>query len=156
MKETQHPPLIDDTQETQQTEPNNLEAYLRDTIFGADFRKYNDQLENLTIELENVQHSVTEVEARLLKEISDIKAQYGNIPDNIMLHVDNRIDEHISRTENDLEKLSMLINEFATDFQAQIEGLQTETQKLQDTGQSEKQTLADALIAIGNQLKKEK
>ena len=73
-----------------------------------------------------------------------------------MLHVDNRIDEHISRTENDLEKLSMLINEFATDFQAQIEGLQTETQKLQDTGQSEKHTLADALIAIGNQLKKEK
>ena len=56
MKETQHPPLIDDTQETQQTEPNNLEAYLRDAIFGADFRKYNDQLENLTIELENVQH----------------------------------------------------------------------------------------------------
>lgn len=156
MKETQHPPLIDDTQETQQTGPHNLESYLRDTIFGADFRNYNDQLEKLTIELGNVQHSVTEVEARLLKEISDIKAQYGNIPDNIMLHVDNRIDDHISRTENDLEKLSMLINEFATDFQAQIEGLQTETQKLQNSGQSEKQTLADALIAIGNQLKKEK
>ena len=156
MKETRQPPLIDDTQETQQTGPQNLEAYIRDAIFGADFRKYNDQLENLTIELSNVQHTVTEVEARLLKEISDIKAQYGNTPDNIMLHVDNRIDDHISRTENDLEKLSMLINEFATDFQAQIEGLQTETQKLQNTGQSEKQTFADALIAIGNQLKKEK
>lgn len=156
MKETQHPPLIEDTQETQQTGPQNLESYLRDAIFGADFRKYNDQLENLTIELGNVQHNVAEVEARLLKEISDIKAQYGNIPDNIMLHVDNRIDEHISRTENDLEKLSMLINEFATDFQAQIDGLQTETQKLQDSGQSEIHTLADALIAIGNQLKKEK
>ncbi len=156
MKETQQPPLIDDTQETQQTVPQNLEAYLRDAIFGADFRKYNDQLDNLTIELSNVQHTVTEIEARLLKEISDIKAQYGNTPDNIMLHVDNRIDDHISRTENDLEKLSMLINEFATDFQSQIEGLQTETQKIQNTGQSEKQTLADALIAIGNQLKKEK
>ena len=56
-----------------------------------------------------------------------------------MLHVDNRIDDHISRTENDLEKLSMLINEFATDFQAQIDGLQTETQKIQDSGQSGKQ-----------------
>ena len=156
MKETQHPPLIEETQETQETDPQNLESYLRNAIFGADLQKYNDQLEKLTIELGNVQHKVTEIEATLLKEISDIKTQYGNIPDNIMLHVDNRIDEHTSRTENDLEKLSMLINEFATDFHAQIDGLQTETQKLQDSNQSEKHTLADALIAIGNQLKKEK
>ena len=156
MKKTQQPPVVEDAQESQQTSPQNLESYLRDNIFGDDFRKYNDLLEKLTQELQNVQQNVAEVETRLLKEISDVKAQYGNIPDNIVLRVDSRIDELISRSENDLEKLSMLINEFATDFQAQIDGLQTETQMLQNSGQSDRQVLAEALIAIGNQIKKEK
>lgn len=155
MKETQPPPVIENTQESQQPSTQNLESYLRDNIFGDDFRKYNDQLEKLTQELKTVQESVSEVEARLLKEISDVKAQYGNIPDNIVLQVDNRIDELISRSENDLEKLSMLVNEFATDFQEQIEGLQGVTQILQKSRQSDQQVLADALIAIGNQLKEE-
>ncbi len=155
MKETQQPPVIEDTQEPQQTNPQNLESYLRDNIFGDDFRNYNEKLERLTQEFETVQQNIAEVEARLLKEISDVKAQYGNIPDNIVRRVDSRIDELISRSENDLEKLSMLINEFATDFQAQIDGLQTETQMLQNTNQLDRQALADALIAIGTQLKKE-
>ncbi len=155
MKKTQQP-MVEETQESQQSSPQNLESYLRDNIFGDDFRKYNDQLEKLTQELQNVQQNVAEVETRLLKEISDVKAQYGNIPDSIVLRVDSRIDELISRSENDLEKLSMLINEFATDFQAQIDGLQTETQMLQNSGQSDRKVLAEALIAIGNQIKKEK
>ena len=156
MKEAQQTPVIEDTQESQQKNPQNLESYLRNNIFGDDFRQYNEQLQKLTQELVNVQQNVSEVEARLLKEISDVKAQYGNIPDSIVLRVDNRIDELINRSENDLEKLSMLINEFATDFQAQIDGLQTETQKFQNSGQSGRKELADALIAIGKQLKKEK
>ncbi len=155
MKETQQPPVVEDTEESQQTKPQNLEAYLRESIFGDEFRDYNEKLEKLTQELEIVQQSIVEVETRLLKEIAAVKAQYGDIPDNIVQRVDNRIDELISRSENDLEKLSMLINEFATDFQVQIDGLRTETQMLQNTGQSDRQTLADALIAIGTQLKKE-
>lgn len=155
MKETQQPPMVEDTEESQQTKPQNLEAYLRESIFGDEFRDYNEKLEKLTQELEIVQQSIVEVETRLLKEIAEVKAQYGNIPDNIVQRVDSRIDELISRSENDLEKLSMLINEFATDFQVQIDGLRTETQMLQNTGQSDRQTLADALIAIGTQLKKE-
>jgi transcriptional regulator of heat shock response len=155
MTETQQPPVVEDTEELQQTKPQNLEAYLRESIFGDEFRDYNEKLEKLTRELEIAQQSIVEVETRLLKEISNVKAQYGDIPDNIAQHVDNRIDELISRSENDLEKLSMLINEFATDFQAKIDELRTETQMLQNTGQSDRQVLADALIAIGTQLKKE-
>ncbi len=155
MKETQQPPVVEGTEESQQTKPQNLEAYLRESIFGDEFRDYNEKLEKLTQELEMVQQSIVEAETRLLKEIAAVKAQYGNIPDNIVQRVDNRIDELISRSENDLEKLSVLINEFATDFQVQIDGLQTETQMLQNTGQSDRQTLADTLIAIGTQLKKE-
>ncbi|MDE0086189.1 MAG: hypothetical protein OXU23_10785 [Candidatus Poribacteria bacterium] len=153
MKETPQPPVIEE--EAQQTKPQNLESYLRDSIFGDDFRNYNEKIERLTQELENVQQSLVDVETRLLKEIADVKTQYGDIPDNIAQRVDNRIDELISRSENDLEKLSMLINEFATDFQAQIDGLRTETQMLQNDGQSDRQALANALIAIGTQLKKE-
>lgn len=155
MRETQQPPVIEETEETQSAKPQNLESYLRDSIFGDDFRNYNEKLEKLTQEIEITQQSIAEVEARLLKEISDVKAQYSNIPDNIVQRVDNRIDELISRSENDLEKLSLLINEFATDFQGQIDGLRTETQMLQDNSQSDRQALADTLIAIGNQLKKE-
>lgn len=155
MQDTQQPSIIEDTEEPQQAQPQNLESYLRDNIFGDDFRNYNEKIEKLVQELEITQQSIAEVEARLLAEISDVKAQYGNIPDNIVQQVDNRIDELISRSENDLGKLSLLINEFATDFQGQIDGLRTETQMLQNNSQSDRQVLADALIAIGNQLKKE-
>ena len=155
MKETPQPPVIKETEESSQAKPQNLEAYLRESIFGDEFRDYNEKLEKLTQELENVQQSLVDVETRLLKEVAAVKAQYGDIPDNIAQRVDNRIDELISRSENDLEKLSMLINEFATDFQAQIDGLRTETQMLQNDGQSDRQALANALITIGTQLKKE-
>ncbi len=155
MKEPQQPVVIDDTPESQQSQPQNLESFLRDSLFGDEFRKYNEHFEKLTQDIEITRQSIAEVEARLLKEISDIKAQSGNIPDSIQQRVDNRIDELISRSENDLEKLSMLINEFATEFQEQIDGLQSEAQRLQNTSQSDRQALADALIAIGTQLKKE-
>ena len=155
MKETRQKFVMEDTQETDQPKQQNLEAYLRDSIFGDDLRNYDEKIEKLTQEVENTRQSISEVEARLLKEISDVKELYGNIPDNIVQRVDNRIDELISRTENDLEKLSVLINEFATDFQAQIDGVQTETQTLQDNNNSNRQSFADALIAIGTQLKNE-
>ena len=155
MKEPLQPVVIEDAPESQQSKPQNLESYLRDSLFGDDFRNYNEKFDKLTQEIEITRQSIAEVEARLLKEISDVKTQYGDIPDNIVQRVDSRIDELISRSENDLEKLSMLINEFATEFQAQIDGLQTETQMVQNTNQSDRQALADALIAIGTQLKKE-
>jgi len=155
MKEPQQQVVIDDTPESQQPEQQNLESFLRDSIFGDDLRNYNEKFDKLTQEIEITRQSIAEVEARLLKEISDVKAQYSDIPDGIVQRVDNRIDELISRSENDLEKLSMLINEFATDFQAKIDELQTETQMLQNTKQTDRQALADTLIAIGSQLKKE-
>lgn len=154
MRETQ-PPVIEEVQETEPPKQQNLESYLRDNLFGDDFRIYNEKLEKLTQEIEKTQQNIAEVEARLLNEMSDVKDQYGNIPDNIVQRVDTRIDELISRGENDLEKLSLLINEFATDFQAQIEELQSNTDTIQNNSQVDRQTFADALIRIGTQLKNE-
>ena len=155
MKEPKQPFVMEDTQQAQQPKQQNLESFLRDSIFGDDLRNYDEKIEKLTQEIENTRQTISDVETRLLKEISDVKEQYGNIPDNIVQRVDNRIDELISRSENDIEKLSMLINEFATDFQAQIDAVQTETQTLQNNNHSDRQALADALITIGTQLKKE-
>ena len=155
MNETQQVLVDEEAQEPQETKPQNLESYLRDNIFGDDFRDYNDKLQKLTQEIEIIHQEISGMEARLLKEISDVKAQYGNMPDNITQRIDNRIDELISRGENDLEKLSMLINEFATDFQAQIDQFRTETQMLESTNQMDRQKLADVLIEIATQLKKE-
>ena len=155
MNETQQVLVDEEAQEPQETKPQNLESYLRDNIFGDDFRDYNDKLQKLTQEIEIIHQEISGMEARLLREISDVKTQYGNMPDNITQRVDNRIDELISRGESDLEKLSMLINEFATDFQAQIDQLRTETQMLESTKQIDRQKLADVLIEIATQLKKE-
>ncbi len=155
MNETQQVLVDEEAQEPQETKPQNLESYLRDNIFGDDFRDYNDKLQKLTQEIEIIHQEISGMEARLLREISDVKTQYGNMPDNITQRVDNRIDELISRGENDLEKLSMLINEFATDFQVQIDQLRTETQMLESTKQIDRQKLADVLIEIATQLKKE-
>ncbi len=155
MKEPQQQFVMEDTQETQQSKTQNLESYLRDSIFGDDLRKNDEKFDQLTEEIENTQQSISDVESRLLKEIADVKEQYSNIPDNIVQRVDNRIDELISRTENDLEKLSVLINEFATDFQEQIDRIQTETQAFQNINNTDREALADTLIAIGTQLKNE-
>ncbi|MCG9129791.1 hypothetical protein JT359_19550 [Candidatus Poribacteria bacterium] len=141
-----------DQEETQQP---NLESYLRDNIFGDDFRVYDEKLQKLTQELQETRKSITDVEARLVSELSEIKEQHGNIPDNIVQRVDTRIDELISRSENDIDKLSQLINEFATEFQAKIEELQTQSQTMQTNNQVDKNSLADALIRIGSQLKNE-
>ena len=149
------PTEIEESQETETQQQPNLESYLRNNIFGDDFRVYNEKLELLTQELENARKSIADVEARLVSELSEVKEQHANIPDNIVQRVDTRIDELISRNENDLDKLSQLINEFATDFQAQIEELRTESQMLQKNSQVDRHTLADALIRIGTQLKNE-
>lgn len=149
------PSEIEESQEQDTPQQPNLESYLRDNIFGDDFRVYNEKLEQLTQELENTRKSISDVEARLVSELSEVKEQHGNIPDNIVQRVDTRIDELISRSENDLDKLSQLINEFATDFQAQIEELRAESEMLQKNSHVDRHTLADALIRIGTQLKNE-
>lgn len=149
------PSQIEESQEQETPQQPNLESYLRDNIFGDDFRIYNEKIEQLTQELEDTRKSISDVEARLVSELSEVKEQHGNIPDNIVQRVDTRIDELISRSENDLDKLSQLINEFATDFQAQIEELRTESKMLQENSQVDRHTFADALIRIGTQLKNE-
>ncbi len=149
------PSQIEESQEQETPQQPNLESYLRDNIFGDDFRAYNEKIEQLTQELEDTRKSISDVEARLVSELSEVKEQHGNLPDNIVQRVDTRIDELISRSENDLDKLSQLINEFATDFQAQIEELRTESKMLQENSQVDRYTFADALIRIGTQLKNE-
>lgn len=155
MKETQQQFVMEDSPETDQPKQQNLETYLRDSIFGEDLRNYDEKIEKLTQEVADTRTTISEVESRLSKEISEVKELYGNIPENIVQRVDNRIDELISRTENDLEKLSVLINEFATEFQAQIDGVQSEIQTQQSDNTSDRQSFADALIRIGTQLKNE-
>ncbi len=155
MNESQQLVTDEDSQELQTTKPQNLESYLRDNVFGDDFRVYEEKLNKLSQDVEKLHSEISDIESTLIKEISEVKAQYSNIPDNITQRIDNRIDELISRTENDLEKLSMLINEFATDFQTQIDTLRSETETMESSSKTERQVFADTLIKIGTQLKNE-
>ena len=73
MKETQQQLVMEDTQETQQSQTQNLEDYLRDSIFGDDLRNYDEKFEQVTQEIENTQQNISDVESRLLKGIADVK-----------------------------------------------------------------------------------
>ena len=58
MKEAQQPLVTKETEEVQQPKPQNLESYIRDSIFGDDFRNYDEKFAKLTQELESIRQSI--------------------------------------------------------------------------------------------------
>ena len=156
MKDIPETSTSEETREPQPTPPQDLESYLRDSLFGEDLRRYDEKLQTLTAELENTRGSLADVETRILKEIADAKTSYENhITNYIKQHVDSRMDELINRREDELEQLSTFINQFAEDCQAQIDKLAQQVKTFHNTNRLERQAFADALITLGKQLKEE-
>ncbi len=156
MKDIRETSTIEETREPQPTPPQNLEAYLRDSLFGDDLRRYDEKLRTLTVEIEKTRESLATAETRILKEIADAKTSYENrIADEITQRVDSRMDELINDRERELEQLSTFINQFAEDFQAQIDKLQQQIKASLNADRLERQALAELLITFGKQLKEE-
>ena len=180
-----------DAQKTQQ-----LEAYLRDSIVGRYIRNYNKRLRTLSQDLEKARQQVDDkiaaMEQRFIGEIADVKADIRRLSeqlesDNLLLTadkvealVDTRIDAKLDgisgRGEADLQKLSALVDEFAREFQAQIDRLSNETKLLREqtrrnqealrtdlTSETEtleatkidRLTLSETLITLGMKLKED-
>ena len=192
-----HESEIDDTE----TEPDarkaqQLEEYLRDSIVGRYIRNYNKRLRTLSQDLEKARQQVDDkieaMEQRFIGEIADVKADIRKLSDqlesdNLLLTadkvealVDTRIDAKLDgitdRSESDLQKLSTLVDEFAREFQAQIDRLSDETKLLREqtrrnqealradlTSETEtleatkidRLTLSETLIALGMKLKED-
>lgn len=192
-----HESEIDDTEtEADARKAQQLEEYLRDSIVGRYIRNYNKRLRTLSQDLEKARQQVDDkiaaMEQRFIGEIADVKADVRKLAeqlesDNLLLTadkvealVDTRIDAKLdgitSRGEADLQKLSTLVDEFAREFQAQIDRLSDETKLLREqtrrnqealradlTSETEtleatkidRLTLSETLIALGMKLKED-
>ncbi|MDE0016686.1 hypothetical protein F4009_22920 [Candidatus Poribacteria bacterium] len=192
-----HEPEMDDTEtEMDARKAQQLEEYLRDSIVGRYIRSYNKRLRTLSQDLgktrQQVDDKIAAMEQRFIGEIADVKADIRKLSeqlegDNLLLTadkveavVDTRIDAKLdgitSRGEADLQKLSTLVDEFAREFQAQIDRLSDETKLLREqtrrnqealradlTSETEtleatkidRLTLSETLIALGMKLKED-
>ena len=163
-----HEPEIDDPEtETDARKAQQLEEYLRDSIVGRYIRNYNKRLRTLSQDLEKTRQQVDDklaaMEQRFIGEIADAKADIRKLADqlesdNLLLTadkveavVDTRIDAKLdgitSRGEADLQKLSTLVDEFAREFQAQIDRLTNETKLLREQTRRNQEALRADLTA---------
>ena len=192
-----HEPEIDDTEtDADARKAQQLEAYLRDSIVGRYIRNYNKRLRTLSQDFEKTRQQLDDklaaMEQRFIGEIADVKADIRKLSeqlesDNLLLtadkiealidtRMDARLDGITGRGEADLQKLSALVDEFAREFQAQIDRLSNETKLLREqtrrnqealradlTSETEtleatkidRLTLSETLITLGMKLKED-
>lgn len=131
---------------------DQLEAHLRESIVGRYIRSYNRRLRTLNQELENIQQQVddklTGIDRHVSEEIAAVKTDIRSLSDQlggedlgltlekieglIDAKLDARLDGITARGEADLQKLSTLINDFASEFQKQIDRLTNEMKLLRE------------------------
>ena len=144
-----------------------LEAHLRDSIVGRYIRSYNKRLRVLNQELKEMQQEVddklTHIDQRVAEEISEVKAdirglsaKLGSQDSGLTLDkieglvdakVDARLDAVTARGESDLQKLSTMVNEFAHEFQTEIDRLSNETKLLREQARRGQESLRTELIS---------
>ena len=144
-----------------------LEAHLRDSIVGRYIRSYNKRLRVLNQELKEMQQEVddklTHIDQRVAEEISEVKAdirglsaKLGSQDSGLTLDkieglvdakIDARLDAVTARGESDLQKLSTMVNEFAHEFQTEIDRLSNETKLLREQARRSQESLRTELIS---------
>ena len=160
----QDPEQEHDTTTETDLERQQLEMHLRDSVIGRYIRNYNKRLRTLSQELEQtrqqIDDKIRDIEKRFAQGITEIKTDLRNLSakledDNSALtldkietlinaRIDVRLDGITGRDEADLQRLSTLINEFASEFQAQIDRISDETKLLREqTRRSQESLRAD-------------
>lgn len=144
-----------------------LEAHLRDSIVGRYIRSYNKRLRVLNQELKEIQQEVddklTRIDQRVTEEIAEVKADIrglsaklesqdsgltlDKIEGLVDVKVDARLDAVTARGESDLQKLSTMVNEFAHEFQTEIDRLSNETKLLREQARRGQESLRTELIS---------
>lgn len=144
-----------------------LEAQLRDSIVGRYIRSYNKRLRTLNQELKEMQQEVddklTRMDQRVTEEIAEVKADIrglsaklgsedsgltlDKIEGLVDVKIDARLDAVTARGESDLQKLSTLVNEFAHEFQTEIDRLSNETKLLREQARRGQESLRTELIS---------
>ena len=191
-------PEIDNTEtDADARKTQQLEAYLRDSVVGRYIQNYNKRLRDLSQAVEKTRQHIDDklaaAEQNFTEEIAEVKAEMRKLSgqlenenllltaDKIEALIDTRMDERLGgiaeRRETDLQKLSTLVDEFAREFQAQIDQLSNETKLLREQTRRNQEslrsdlasetetleatkidrlTLSEALITLGMKLKEDK
>ncbi len=146
---------------------DQLEAHLRDSIVGRYIRSYNKRLRTLNQELEDIRQQVddklTRVDRRVTKDTAEVKTEIRTLSDQIGgedlgltlekieglidAKLDARLDGITARGEADLQKLSTLINDFASEFQKQIDRLTNEVKLLREQARRNQESLRTELVS---------
>lgn len=157
----QDPEQEHDTTTETDLERQQLEMHLRDSVIGRYIRNYNKRLRTLSQELEQthqqIDDKIRDIEKRFAQGITEIKTDLRNLSakledDNSALtlekietlinaRIDVRLDGITGREEADLQRLSTLINEFASEFQAQIDRISNETKLLREQNRRSQESL---------------
>lgn len=142
-------------------ERQQLEMHLRDSVIGRYIRNYNKRLRSLSQELEQtrqqIDDKIRDIEKRFAQGITEVKTDVRNLSDKleddnsaltlekietlINARIDVRLDGITGREEADLQRLSTLINEFASEFQAQIDRISNETKLLREQNRQSQESL---------------
>ncbi len=195
--DVQEPEIDNAETETDERKSQQLEAYLRDSVVGRYIQNYNKRLRDLSQTVEKTRQQIDDklaaAEQHFTQEIADVKAEIRRLSgqlesedvlltsDKIEPLIDTRIDARLDgiagRSETDLQKLSTLVDEFAREFQAQIDQLSNETKLLREQTRRNQEslrtdlasetetlestkidrlTLSEALITLGMKLKEDK
>lgn len=162
--DVQDPEPEHDTATETDLERQQLEMHLRDSVIGRYIRNYNKRLRTLSQELEQtrqqIDDKIRDIEKRFAQGITEVKTDVRNLSDKleddnsaltlekietlINARIDVRLDGITGREEADLQRLSTLINEFASEFQAQIDRISNETKLLREqTRRSQESLRAD-------------
>jgi len=160
--------LEHDSMETEEDPARDqLEAQLRDSIVGRYIRGYNKRLRTLNQELEDIRQQVDDKLARIdrsvTEEIAEVKTDVRSMSDKvggedlgltlekieglIDAKLDARLDGITARGEADLQKLSTLINDFASEFQKQIDRLSNEAKLMRDQARRNQEALRTELVS---------
>ena len=146
---------------------DQLEAHLRDSIVGRYIKSYNKRLRTLNQELEDMRQQVddklTRVDRRVTKDTAEVKTEIRTLSDQlggedlgltlekieglIDAKLDARLDGITARGEADLQKLSTLINDFASEFQKQIDRLTNEVKLLREQARRNQESLRTELVS---------
>lgn len=147
---------------------DQLEAHLRDSIVGRYIRSYNKRLRTLNQELEDIRQQVddkiTDIDRHVSEEIAAVKTDIRSLSDKlgggeelgltlekieglIDAKLDARLDGITARSEADLQKLSTLINDFASEFQKQIDRLSNEMKLMREQARRNQESLRTELVS---------
>ena len=155
--------------ETQETglAREQFEAQIRNSVVGKYITSHNRRMRALNREVvelrQRLEDQLAGIDQRISQQDGELKAEIRNLSPKVAgqelgltlekieglidAKLDARLDGITARGEADLQRLSTLINDFANEFQTQIDRLKNEVKLLREQGRQNQESLRTELIS---------